>query len=486
MTVNGHEMDEVLGAALAASTSWLEGLKDAQVAPRSPIAPALTSLPIVGIGAAAAFQDLVSRAQERAMASTGPRYFHYVLGGVTPAALGADWFASALDQVASSAQGSPLAIDLEELSTRWLIELFGLGAPEDWTGQFTTGATMASFVGLAAARQWWGAAQGVDIAEEGLAGLPRPVVLTSGYVHASVVKSLAMLGIGRKSVERFSADNRGALDLAALRARLESMDPAEGPALVVATAGEVNAGRFDPIDALADLCEKHGAWLHVDGAFGLFARASSNQIARDLCRGVERANSVAADAHKWLNVPYDCGVAFVRERSLLAKTFRMVADYLPKSPNTSGTRTPRVPANLGPESSRRARALPVFATLLASGRQGITAMVDEHLRLAKYLAAKVSAHEELELIDEPHLNIVPFRFAPKAARKRDLDALNEAAAASVLAEGKVYVGTTRYRSRIVFRPAIANWRTSEADLDLLVAAILKAGRTSLDLIPPPS
>ncbi len=478
MSVDGQGMDAVLKAALVASTSWLEGLDSARVAPRSRVTPALTSLPEAGVGAAAAFQELVARAQDRAMASTGPRYFHYVVGGVTPAALGADWFASALDQVATSVQGSPLAIDLEELSTRWLIELFGLGAPDDWTGQFTTGATMASFVGLAAARQWWGSALGVDVAEDGLAGLPRPIVLTSGYVHASVVKSLAMLGIGRRSVERFSADNRGALDLGALRTRLESMGPKDGPAIVVATAGEVNAGRFDPIDAMADLCEEHGAWLHVDGAFGLFARASSDEAVRALCRGVERANSVAADAHKWLNVPYDCGVAFVRERSLLAKSFRMVAGYLPKAP--AGSATQRVPANLGPESSRRARALPVFATLLASGRAGIASMVDEHLRLAKYLAAKVKAHEELELLDEPHLNIVPFRLAPKGVRKRDLDALNGAAAARVLEEGEVYVGTTRYRSRIVFRPAIANWRTGEADLDLLVAAIMKAGAHCLE------
>ena len=335
---------------------------------------------------------------------------------------------------------------------------------------------MANFVGLGAARQWWGAALGVDVAEEGLVGLPRPVVLTGGYVHASVVKALAMLGLGRRSVERFTADNRGTLDLTALRARLESMTDEEGPAIVVATAGEVNAGRFDPIDELADLCEEYGAWLHVDGAFGLFARVSTGVATRALCSGAERANSIAADAHKWLNVPYDCGFAFVRDRSLLAKSFRMVADYLPKAPaGANGSVKRRVPANLGPESSRRARAIPVFATLLSSGRQGVAAMVDEHLRLARLLAQKVTEHDELELIDEPQLNIVPFRLAPDGVRKRDLDALNESAAAAVLAEGRVYVGTTRYRSRVVFRPAIANWRTGEADVEELVAAILRAG-----------
>lgn len=469
------EMDQVLRAAHDAAVDWLSGLETAPVGARSDVVPAATPLPEEGVGPAAAFAELVERAQSRATASTGPRYFHYVLGGVTPAALAADWLASALDQVASSSQGSPLAVDLEELATGWLVELFELGQPQDWTGVFTTGATMANFVCLAAARQWWGEALGVDVAEEGLAGLPRPAVLTSGYVHASVVKSLAMLGIGRASVERFVADNRGALDLAALGARLEelSAEPRDqrGPAIVVATAGEVNAGAFDPIDALADLCAKHGAWLHVDGAFGLFARVSPT--ARDLCRGVERADSIATDMHKWLNVPYDSGAAFVRRRAWLAKSFRMVADYLPKASSDQVQR--RVPANLGPESSRRARALPVFATLLSSGRAGVAAMVEEHLRLARYLADRVDKCADLELLDAPCLNVVPFRLAPPGVRKRDLDALNEAAGARVLAVGDVFVGTTRYRSRVAFRPAIANWRTREADLDLLVEAIREAG-----------
>lgn len=488
------ELDAVLAAAHGAAVEWLRGIDVAHVGSASEVAPETTALPEKGVGTQAAFTELVQRSKDRATGSTGPRYFHYVLGGVTPAALAADWWASALDQVATSAQGSPLAIDLEELTTGWLVELFDLGAPADWTGLFTTGATMANFVGLAAARQWWGEALGVDVAEQGLVGLPRPTVLTSGYVHASVVKSLSMLGLGRQSVERFVADNRGAMDVNALGERLQELDatPLEqrGPAIVVATAGEVNAGGFDPLDELADLCQKYGAWLHVDGAFGLFARASSDPGTRAMCAGAERADSIATDAHKWLNVPYDCGAAFVRQRSLLAKSFRMVADYLPKTPvgpmssvgidqGDHGARLPRVPANLGPESSRRARALPVFATLLASGRSGIARMVDEHLRLARYLADQVRAHEDLELLDEPRLNVVPFRFAPNSVRKRDLDQLNERLGARVLASGKVYVGTTRYRSRVAFRPAIANWRTRESDLDLLIEEILNGGRAIL-------
>ncbi|MEM8709370.1 MAG: pyridoxal-dependent decarboxylase [Planctomycetota bacterium] len=473
--------EAVLRAALDASIAWLGGLEERPAGARSRVVPEASSLPDKGVGAVSALADLVRRAETRAAGSAGPRYFHYVIGGATPAALAADWFASALDQVASSSSGSPLAIDLEEIATAWLIELFHLGAPDSWTGLFTTGATMANFVGLGAARQWWGEALGVDVGTDGLSGLPRPAILTGGYVHASVLKSLGMLGLGRASVERFTRDNDGALDVAALAQRLTDVSseacqqPGQGaglrgPAIVIATAGEVNAGSFDPIEEIADLCEEHGAWLHVDGAFGLFARVSDET--RALAAGVERANSVAVDVHKWLNVPYDCGVAFVRQRALLAKTFRMVADYLPKSRGSEGVR--RVPGSLGPESSRRARALPVFATLLAYGREGVRDIVEGHLALARHLASLVRAEPDLELLADPCLNVVTFRAAPLGVRKRDLDALNEAVAVRVAERAEVVVGTTRYRGRVAFRPAIANWRTREADVEVLVDEIKRA------------
>ena len=312
----------------------------------------------------------------------------------------------------------------------------------------------------------------MDVAEEGLAGLPPIRVLTSGFVHASVVKSLAMLGLGRASMERFSRDNRGTLDVAAMEERLQELRGV--PVILVGTAGEVNAGRFDPLQELARLKDEHGAWLHVDAAFGLFARAAPS--AGPLAAGLEAADSIASDAHKWLNVPYDCGFAFVAQRALLAKSFRLVADYLPPADG----QPQRVPANLGPESSRRARALPIFATLAAYGRQGIETMVEGHLALARHLADLVRDAPDLDLVDEPCLNIVPFRFAPRGIRKRDWDALNQEIGREVLRDGRVHVGTTRYRSVVCFRPAIANWRMERQDVELLVRVIRELGGAALD------
>lgn len=461
---------DALGVIQRAASRYLKGLGTMNVSAPGEDRILERPLPEVGAGADAALRELIRASEDRSVASSGPRYFHYVVGGATPVALAADWWASCLDQIASSASGSPLAVELEVLATRWLAELVHLD-PDAFTGVLVTGATVANFVGLAAARQWAGEHHGVDVAEDGVAGVPPIRVLTSGFVHASVVKSLAMLGMGRSSIERFSKDNRGTLDVCAMEMRLRELRGE--PVILVGTAGEVNAGRFDPMGELVRLKQKYGAWLHVDGAFGLFARAAPS--ARALVDGLEAADSIAADAHKWLNVPYDCGFAFVAQRALLAKSFRLVADYLPPA---DGERQ-RVPANLGPESSRRARALPVFATLAAHGRRGIEAMVEGHLALAKHLAGLVRRAPGLELVDEPTLNVVPFRLTPEALRKRDWDGFNQEVAREVLRDGRVHVGTTRYRSVICFRPAIANWRMGEVDVELLVHVVQELGAAAL-------
>ena len=466
-----EEFEAALQTAYDAARVYLRGVDDAHVGAAGVQRDSAAGLPDVGIGAAAALIELIARAEESAHASSGPRYFHFVVGGVTPAALGADWLTSAWDQIASSSAGSPLAVDLEHLVMRWLAELFGLD-PFARTGVLTTGATMANFVGLGAARQWWGERHGIDVADQGLAGAPPIPVLTGGFVHASVVKSLAMLGIGRRAIERFECDNRGTLDVEALEARLASLDGA--PAIVVATAGEVNAGGFDPLARIGELKQRYPVWLHVDAAFGLFAGVSPRT--EHLIHGMERADSIASDAHKWLNVPYDCGFAFVRERALLAKTFRMTGAYLTMGgrDESSGEAPIRVPANLSPEASRRARALPLFATLLASGRDGVRAMVESHLDLAQHLANRVREAPDLELVDDVTLNVVPFRCAPSGVRRRDLDALNERVGRALLEEGRVHAGLTRYRSVVCFRPAIANWRTRVEDIDLLVDRVREA------------
>jgi glutamate/tyrosine decarboxylase-like PLP-dependent enzyme len=427
-------------------------------------------LPEDGDGAVEALTELVEQGFDATIASAGPRFFHWVIGGTTPAALGADWLASTLDQNAAAWDSSLLGTRLEFVAIDWLKELFGL--PASWGGVLTTGATMANFTGLAAGRRWWGERHGVDVDEQGLVGLPRVPVLTSGYIHASAIKALALLGIGRASVRTFTRDAVGRLDADALENALRDLGGA--PAIVVANAGEVNAGDFDPIAEMADLAERHGAWLHVDGAFGLFAALSPRT--RHLVDGVERANSVTADAHKWLNVPFDCGFALVRDPAALEQTFRVTAAYLPESDGEQ----PQL-ASRGPESSRRSRSLAVWATLRAYGRSGYRAMVEHHLELAQRVARAVDQAPDLERLAEVPLNIVCFRYRPDGVPEDELDALNSRLGEDVLADGRVYVGTTRYEGRVAFRPAIVNWRTREEDVDLLVEVLRELGQKLVGL-----
>jgi glutamate/tyrosine decarboxylase-like PLP-dependent enzyme len=409
-------------------------------------------------------RTLVDDGLDATIASAGPRFFHFVIGGATPAALGGDWLTSLVDQNVGGWVASPLGTQLEAVAIDWLKELFEL--PADWGGVLTTGATMANFTALASARQWWGERHGVDVAENGLAGLPAVPVFSSGYIHVSSLKALAMLGIGRGSVRTLARDGVGRLDLAALEDALRALDGA--PAIVIANAGEVNAGDFDPIAAMADLAERYGAWVHVDGAFGLFARITPR--AASLAEGVERAHSVISDGHKWLNVPHDTGFAFVRDPTLLAKTFRATAAYLPALDYPHP-----IFGYLGPEMSRRARGLTTWATLRAYGRSGYRGMVERHLELAARVGERVEAAPDLELLAEVKLNLVCFRFRPPGAAESELDALNERLGEAVLEDGRVFVGTTIYDGRVAFRPAIVNWRTDEDDVDLLVDVIRELG-----------
>lgn len=421
-------------------------------------------LPQEGVGALAAVRELFEAAQGAAVHSAGPRFFHFVVGGATPAALGGDWLTSVLDQNAFAWVASPLGAELERLSLAWLKDLFML--PADWSGVLTSGATMGNFVGLAAAREWWGERLGVSVARHGLAGLPPLAVLSSGYIHASAVKALAMLGIGQARVRTFARDAAGRLDLEALEEGLAGLGGR--PAILVANAGEVNAGDFDPIGALADLAERYRAWLHVDGAFGLFARLTAR--AAELTDGMERAHSVSADGHKWLNVPYDCGFCFVREGEWLARSFGSTAPYLPRPDD------PRPNfGHLGPEMSRRARALAVWATLRAYGRRGYREMVEGHLELAQHLARRVDEAPDLERLAPVPLNIVCFRYRPLGLGEGDLDALNGRLGEAILADGRVYAGTTRYAGKVALRPAIVNWRTTRRDVDLLVEVVRELG-----------
>ena len=422
-------------------------------------------LPEAGVGAATALRELIDAGQEASTATSGPRCFHFVIGGTTPAALGADWLAGALDQIAYTWVTSPLGVRLEMIALSWLKELFEL--PASWSGICTTGATMSNFVGLAAARQWWGERQGVDVSEQGLAGLPPVPVFAGDHIHASSVKVVGLLGMGRGRIRRFVRDGSGRLDLEALEEALAALNGR--PAIVVGTAGEPNAGDFDPIDALADLAERYGAWLHVDGAFGLFARLDPRT--RHLTKGVERAQSLTVDGHKWLNVPYDCGFAFVHDLGLLSRSFRYSAAYLPHPDDPRPT-----PGALGPESSRRARGLAVWATLRAYGRDGYRRMVEQHVDLARRLADLVDEAPDLERLAEVPLNIVCFRFHPHGRTEEELNDLNRRLGEEIIADGRVFVGTTTYEGRVALRPAIVNWRTRAEDILFFVDVVRELGK----------
>jgi len=422
------------------------------------------SLPEQGAGGLQTIHRLLTDGVEAAVNSAGPRFFHFVTGGSTPAALAADWLASTLDNNAGLWVSSPLGSRLEQLTVNWLKALFEL--PADWAGVLTTGATMSNFTALAAARQWWGEQQGVDIAARGMSGLPVVPVLAGGFIHASARKALSMLGIGHSTVDVLAGDRAGRIDLGALEHRLEALD--RRPAIVLATAGEVNAGGFDPLRAMAELAHRHRAWLHVDGAFGLFARLSPGSA--DLVAGVELADSVIADGHKWLNVPYDCGFAFVRDGKLLSSVFGMGAPYFPA---THAERPDFL--YLGPEMSRRARALAVWATLAAYGRSGYRSMVELHIALAARVARQVRDAPDFELLEEPRLNVVCFRYRPNDLPEAELDELNRRLGAAIIADGRVYFGTTIYAGKVAFRPAVSNWRTTDRDVDAIVAVTRELG-----------
>jgi glutamate/tyrosine decarboxylase-like PLP-dependent enzyme len=417
--------------------------------------------PDEGCGTLAAVRQLVELGADAHIRSSGPRFFHWVIGGCTPAALAGDWFATLIDQNAGSWSSSPLAVQLEALSLSWLQELFGL--PAAWGGVLTTGATTANFTALAAARQWWGEQYGVDVAATGLAGLPPIPVLSSGFLHVSSLKAVGMLGIGRDRVTTCEADRTGRLDLRGLERELRRLKRA--PSIVIATAGEVNAGHFDPIADMSDLAREYGAWLHVDGAFGLFARVSPRTAA--LADGVERADSVISDGHKWLNVPFDCGFAFVRVPELLTPVFSARAAYSPEDEPF---------AFRSPEFSRRARSLAVWATLAAYGRRGYRTIVERCLDLAEHVVDEVERADDMELLAPAPLNIVCFRYRPPDVPEATLDELNLEIGRAALTDGRIYVGTTRWAGTVGLRPAFVNWRTTRADADLFLETVRDLGR----------
>lgn len=448
----------LLGAVLRQTLAFLDTLPTRPVAATHMAeANADAAPPLHGMGAGAALQRFVERFEAGLSASPGPRYWGFVTGGATPAALAGDWLASAYDQNLSNDVGS-VASSVEREALAGLRALFGL--PAVFHGAFVSGATAANTAALATARQWLHAQRGLDSAEDGLCGAP-PLRVLAGAAHSSIEKALAIVGIGRRALTRLPClHGRTAVDVAALRQALRTVGDA--PCVVVASAGEVNTGDFDDIDEIASVCAEHGAWLHVDGAFGLFAALSPAHA--DQLRGIERADSITVDLHKWLNVPYDSGAVFTRQPRSQRAVFRASSAYL-------GDTTDAL--HYTPENSRRFRALPAWLSLVAYGRDGIGKWVARDCALAERFGAGIQQRPALQLLDRVRLNIVCFALRNGDAASRD------ALLQHLTRDGRVFLTPTVLFGRPAIRAALSNWRTTEHDVDVALTALDDALRCSL-------
>jgi glutamate/tyrosine decarboxylase-like PLP-dependent enzyme len=415
------------------------------------------SLPDEGEPALEVIEALVRGAGPGLTASPGPRYFGFVTGGALPAALAADWLASTWDQNSFSAISSPAAAVVEEVAARWLLDLLAL--PSTASVGFTTGAQMANVVGLAAARHALLAAEGWDYEERGLAGAPLLRVFAGEEAHVTVFRALRLLGIGRSAVSVVAADGQGRMDAAALTAALKE---GSGPAIVCAQAGNVNSGAFDPLVDVVAAAREHGAWVHVDGAFGLWAAASPSLAS--LTAGAADADSWATDGHKWLNVPYDCGVVAVRDPAHHRAAMGMTAAYL-----VAGGAGDRSNSDYVPEASRRARGFAVYAALRSLGRNGVAELVERCCGLAARLASGVSSVDGIEVLNDVVLNQVLLRFGAD-------DALTDEVIRLVQDDGTCWVGGTRWQGQAAMRVSVSSWATTEADIDLSVEAIVRCAR----------
>jgi glutamate/tyrosine decarboxylase-like PLP-dependent enzyme len=404
--------------------------------------------------------DLVRAAGPGIVTTTGPRYFGFVTGGALPASIAAEWLTAIWDQPASLYVLSPAASVVEEVAGAWLLALLGL--PAAASVGFVTGCHMANFTALASARHEMLRRAGWDVEADGFNGAPPLRVVVGGEVHVSVLGALRLLGIGARQVVRAAADGQGRMRPEALEAALAG---GQGPAIVCAQAGNVNTGAFDPLDDIAALARAHGAWLHVDGAFGLWASASP--ALRHHTRGVELADSWATDAHKWLNVPYDSGLVFVAHPAAHRAAMSLSAAYLVRSPNE-----PREPMDWTPESSRRARGFAVYAALRSLGRSGVADLVDRCCRLARRFADRLRTEPRIEILNDVVLNQVLIR----AASSRDADAATRAALARVQQERICWLGGTHWHGMEAMRISVSNWSTTDEDVDRSADSIIRAVR----------
>lgn len=453
---------DALAAAARHARAWLESQDTRPVGPRTTAAGLAADfggrLPRVGMPAAEVVDYLATKAEPGLMAMPSGRFFGWVIGGTLPAALAADWLVSAWDQNAVLRFATPATAAIEEAAGAWLLELLGL--PEESDVGFATGATMANFTGLAAARWRLMADAGWDLDADGLAGGPKIHCFVGQERHDTIDLGLRYLGLGRPTV--VPADRQGRIDPAALGAALDrAAAEAAGrvPLLVCLQAGNLHSGAFDPFREAIAVAKEHGAWVHVDGAFGLWAAAVPELAA--LTDGLQDADSWGTDAHKTLNVPYDCGIAVVRDAQALRSAMGAHTSYLIQAADGAPD-----PFETVPELSRRARGVPVWAALKSLGRDGVAAQVRGLVGRARELAERLAALDGVEVLNDVKYTQVSLAFGD--------DATTRAVTARIIEEGRVWMSGSRWQDRDILRISVSNWSTDDADVAAAVDAVRAA------------
>ena len=466
---------DALDRALAIARGYIASRADRPVWPTATLEELRTalggSLPATPIDPADVIDALARAAEPGLVTTTGPRYFGFVTGGALPATVAAEWLTAVWDQPASLYVMSPAAAVVEEVAGAWLIDLLGL--PAGCSVGFVTGCHMANFTALAAARHELLRRTGWDVEADGLQGAPPIRVIVGDEVHVSVIGALRLLGIGSRQIVRVAVDDQGRMRPDALEVRLKEagqvrLKPDTTQTIICAQAGNVNSGAFDPLDAIADIAGRHGAWLHVDGAFGLWAAASP--ALRHHVRGLERADSCATDAHKWLNVPYDSGLVFVAHPAAHRAAMSLSASYLVRSPED-----PRESMDWVPESSRRARGFAVYAALRSLGRSGVADLVDRCCHLARQFADRLRQEPSIRILNDVVLNQVLVRVVPGGG---DADAATREALRLVQEERICWLGGSRWHDMDAMRISVSNWSTTEEDIDRSADSIVRAARAT--------
>ena len=444
-------MRDLLTDAAKRAIGYLQGLDARAVAPAPAAVAALdefdTALPDTGSDAGEVIALLDRLGSPATMAMAGSRFFGFVIGGALPVTVAASWLATAWDQNTGLYNSTPATSRLEQVALRWLVELFGL--PSGTGGAFVTGATVANFTALAAARHAVLQRAGWNVEADGLFGAPEVTIVVGKEAHPSVIKSLGLLGFGRDRIVHVPVDGQG-------RMRADALPTLSGPAIVCAQVGNVNTGACDPVAEIRAHLRGSDAWLHVDGAFGLWAAASPTLASA--VRGVEVADSWATDAHKWLNVPYDSGLAFVRDAEALRAAMAITADYLPTASDF------RNPSDYTPELSRRARGVEIWAALRGLGRQGVAELVERNCRQARRFAEGLRA-AGFEILNEIVLNQVLVAFGDAAETQRVIAALQ--------AEGTCWCGGTVWQGRAAMRISVSCWATTDADVERSLEAMCR-------------